>query len=139
MVDGSRCTKSKMPCSEASRPVMKVDHAVGLCGGVVVARREKLPCVRMRARFGRSAQCRSTNPGSMPSTPSTITCLPLARDRGDPHPASRVGNNTTSQANSRKADNRLPFHPCRRLDAEEPQSGGGDVFNPGIFHIELPV
>jgi hypothetical protein len=39
MVAGSRWTKSKMPCPPGSRPVMKFDHATGLCGGMVVPRR----------------------------------------------------------------------------------------------------
>ena len=38
-VAGSRCTKSKMPWPPGFIPVMKVDQATGLCGGMVVASR----------------------------------------------------------------------------------------------------
>ena len=98
---------------------MKVDQATGLCGGVVVAKRAKLPRSRSPARFGRSAQCRSTNPGSMPSTPITITCLPLATERARHPEAAMSINNNTAVTHSRKAYYRLSFHPRRILDAEQ--------------------
>src|ERR1035438_5623035 len=84
-VAGSRCTKSKMPCWSGSRPVMKVDQATGLCGGMVVPSRLKLPCCRSRARFGSVSQWRSTKFGSMPSMPSTITWGTLAGGRASRH------------------------------------------------------
>ena len=59
MVAGSRCTKSKMPWPPGSRPVMKVDQATGLCGGMVVPRRLKSPSRRRRSRLGSEGQWRS--------------------------------------------------------------------------------
>ena len=53
IVLGSRCTKSKMPCPPGSSPVMKVDQATGLCGGMVVASDEKPPLAARRARPGK--------------------------------------------------------------------------------------
>ena len=43
-VAGLRWTKSKMPCPPGSIPVVTLDQATGLCGGMVVARRLKSPC-----------------------------------------------------------------------------------------------
>ncbi len=51
-VSGWRWMKSKMPCSPGSRPVMNVDHATGLCGGVEVASGVKRPPSPSRARLG---------------------------------------------------------------------------------------
>ena len=35
--------KSKMPCAPGSRPVMKLDQATGLCGGIDVPSAAKPP------------------------------------------------------------------------------------------------
>ena len=43
IVFGSRWMKSKMPCSPGSRPVMNVDQATGLCGGIDVPSGAKPP------------------------------------------------------------------------------------------------
>ncbi len=51
-VAGSRWMKSKMPCAPGSRPVMKVDHATGLSGGVEVASGPKLPVAASVDRCG---------------------------------------------------------------------------------------
>jgi hypothetical protein len=64
---------------------MNVDQATGLCGGVVVFSRRKPPVSRRRARAGNSFQCRSTNSGSIPSTPRTITRFPCASERRHAH------------------------------------------------------
>ena len=67
--------KSKMPCPPGFVPVAKVDHATGVCAGVVVATRENAPSARSRWRFGSSpaASIVWTIVGSSPSSPITIT------------------------------------------------------------------
>ena len=60
----------------ASMPVVTVDQATGLCGGIVVRNRLKSPSLRNRSRFGSDAQCASRKAGSMPSIPSTIMRRP---------------------------------------------------------------
>ena len=52
IVFGSLWMKSKMPCPPGSRPVMKLDHATGLWGGIDVPRGEKVPLAASRAKFG---------------------------------------------------------------------------------------
>ena len=52
IVFGSRWMKSKMPWPPGSRPVMNVDHATGLCGGIVVSNGAKPPDAARRAKFG---------------------------------------------------------------------------------------
>ena len=52
MVFGSRWMKSKMPWPPGSSPVMKVDHATGLCGGIVVASGANVPVEARRANAG---------------------------------------------------------------------------------------
>jgi hypothetical protein len=44
--------KSKMPWPPGSRPVMNVDHATGLCGGMVVSSAANPPAATSRAKFG---------------------------------------------------------------------------------------
>ncbi len=72
---GSRWMKSKMPCPPGSIPVMKVDQATGLSGGMVVCSGLKSPVSIKRLKLGSSPSstncCSST--GSSPSTPSTST------------------------------------------------------------------
>ena len=71
-VAASRCTKSKMPCCAGLKPVIRLDQATGLCGGVVVASFLKLPLSLRCLKFGSSSQCLATKPGSIPSTPITM-------------------------------------------------------------------
>jgi hypothetical protein len=52
IVFGSRWMKSKMPWRPGSRPVMNVDQATGLCGGLAVASDAKVPRLASLARFG---------------------------------------------------------------------------------------
>ncbi len=61
IVFGSRWMKSKMPCAPGSRPVMNVDQATGLWGGIVVASRLNVPPdATTREKFGmRPAAIRS--------------------------------------------------------------------------------
>jgi hypothetical protein len=53
IVFGSRWMKSKMPWAPGSRPVMKLDQATGLCGGIEVASGAKPPLFASCARPGR--------------------------------------------------------------------------------------
>ena len=52
IVAGSRWMKSKMPCPSGGSPVMKLDHATGLCAGIEVASGAKLPAAATFAKFG---------------------------------------------------------------------------------------
>ncbi len=52
IVAASRWMKSKMPWPPASVPVMKSDHATGLCAGMAVPRAEKPPIFARRDRPG---------------------------------------------------------------------------------------
>ena len=51
--------KSKMPCPPGFVPVAKVDHATGVCAGVVVATRENAPSAQpLEVRqFSRGEHC----------------------------------------------------------------------------------
>src|SRR5262245_38897938 len=64
-----------MPCPPGLRPVTKVDHATGLCGGFAVPRDWKLPCSASFVKFGMTPffMSRSRISGSIPSTPRTNT------------------------------------------------------------------
>src|SRR5262245_14157659 len=64
-----------MPCPPGLRPVTKVDHATGLCGGFAVPRDWKLPCFASFVKFGMTPffMSRSRISGSIPSTPRTNT------------------------------------------------------------------
>ena len=53
---GSRWMKSKMPWPPGSSPVMNVDHATGLCGGIDVPSGANPPVAARRAKFG-SRRC----------------------------------------------------------------------------------
>src|ERR1700733_5697300 len=79
--------KSKMPCPPAFIPVMTFDHATGLCGGMLVVNFLNEPSCASLAKFGilPSAMNLVRRPGSMPSTPSTISFLSLS-----PSPRARV-------------------------------------------------
>src|SRR6185437_10804948 len=162
-VSGSRSTKSKTPCPVGFIPVMNVDQATGLCGGVVVARRLNSPSCRRRFRFGRSAQCLSRKPGSMPSIPRTTIRFPCALDNtfsvwhDISANAARMQmaadkyrlNRKTAVALFRRltaakrlhvglADidtQRLAFHPARRLQSEQTQRGRGHVFDSRIIGL----
>ena len=46
--------KSKMPWVPGLAPLMKVDQATGLCGGMLVRRGEKWPVRDSFAKFGSS-------------------------------------------------------------------------------------
>src|SRR5579864_8914801 len=98
-----------MPWPSGSIPVMKVDHATGLCGGVVVCSGLKSPWRRSRARLGSALQCCWTNCGSIPSTPRTMTRGPLAWLGETPQPAARM--KTPTNAHRR---NRSPIRTIRR-------------------------
>ena len=74
--------KSKIPCPPAFMPVIRFDHATGLCGGMLVVSRRNDPFSASAEKFGilpSDMNCFS-NCGSMPSMPMTITFLPAARD-----------------------------------------------------------
>ena len=53
IVFGSRWMKSKMPWPPASMPVMKLDQATGLWGGIDVPRGWNAPWAARRERLGR--------------------------------------------------------------------------------------
>ena len=78
IVFGSRWTKSKMPWPPGSSPVMKLDQATGLCGGMDVPSGAKWPVVASREKFGmRPRAMRSRVSCSRAHrTPSTMTRLP---------------------------------------------------------------
>ena len=44
--------KSKMPCPPAFIPVIKFDHATGLCGGMLVVSRRNDPCEASLEKLG---------------------------------------------------------------------------------------
>ena len=65
--------KSKIPCPRGSSPVMKVDQATGLWGGMVVASGVDPPEAARASKWGMrpAARSRERISGSMPSIPST--------------------------------------------------------------------
>src|SRR5579872_3553803 len=130
-----------MPWPSGSIPVMNVDHATGLCGGVVVCSGLKSPWRRSRSRLGSAFQCCWTNCGSIPSTPRTITRRPDACEPETPQPAASTSTGSRKYAgeNLRKAENRFPFHPGRRLDAEQLERRGRHIFDAWIFRLHLKV
>src|SRR5690242_18452474 len=130
-----------MPCSAGSIPVMNVDHATGLCGGMVVSRRLKSPLRRRRSRFGSTVQWAATNFGSMPSMPRTMTFLPFACEPEAPQPALSAATRMRKNVGDvlRVTENRGPFHPCRRLDAEQFECRRRHVFDTRIFRVDLTV
>src|SRR6266849_10120661 len=67
--------KSKIPCPPAFMPVIRFDHATGLCGGMLVVNRRKDPCSASRAKFGNlpSAMNFVSRSGSSPSIPRMIS------------------------------------------------------------------
>src|ERR1035441_7538178 len=66
--------KSKIPCPPAFIPVIRFDHATGLCGGILVVSRRNDPWAASRAKFGilPSAINLVSRSGSSPSTPRMI-------------------------------------------------------------------
>lgn len=66
--------KSKIPCPPGSIPVMKLDHATGLCGGRLVRSRRKSPSFRNLWKEGSfpcsMKSCKTA--GSIPSKPSMM-------------------------------------------------------------------
>jgi hypothetical protein len=71
--------KSKIPCPPAFIPVIKFDHATGLCGGILVVSSRNDPRCASAEKFGIFPSCinRRSSCGSMPSIPSTISfCSP---------------------------------------------------------------
>src|ERR1700722_4475610 len=69
--------KSKIPCPPAFIPVMRFDHATGLCGGMLVVNRRNDPCSARREKFGilPSAMNFVSSSGSIPSMPRMIIFL----------------------------------------------------------------
>src|SRR5215471_20721033 len=125
-------------------PVMNVDQATGLCGGVVVFNCSKLPWRRRPSRWGSALQCRWTNCGSMPSTPSTMTRGMLFCDPETPQPT-RNASSRDGRAQARmyggsgKVEDRFPFHPIRRLNPEQLECRGRHVLNAGILCLHLTI
>src|SRR5580658_650272 len=66
--------KSKIPCPPAFIPVIRFDHATGLCGGMLVVNFRNDPCSASRAKFGilPSAMNFMSRSGSRPSIPRMI-------------------------------------------------------------------
>src|ERR1035438_985417 len=66
--------KSKIPCPPAFIPVIRFDHATGLCGGILVVKRRNDPRSAKREKFGilPSAMNFVSRSGSSPSTPRMI-------------------------------------------------------------------
>ena len=72
--------KSKMPCPPASMPVIKLDQATGLCGGMLVPSSRNEPCSASFEKFGifPSAMNCFKSRGSMPSMPRMMSfCSPF--------------------------------------------------------------
>src|SRR5688572_5183841 len=146
--------KSNMPCPPTSMPVMKLDQATGLCGGIVVARRRNSPFWRSRFRLGRSSQRLSKNSGSIPSTPRTIMRLPAALASLWPQPIQNNGDaaSTSAAVNAarvtvpscgslacREAEKGVSFHVARLFQPEQAERGGGEILNTRIDGVYLTV
>ena len=74
-VAGSRWMKSNRPWPPGFMPVIRLAHATGLCGGMLVCRGRKLPCAARAAKCGISPaamNCRRSS-GSMPSMPRIMS------------------------------------------------------------------
>src|SRR5271166_3818527 len=103
--------KSKIPCPPAFIPVIRFDHATGLCGGMLVVKRRNDPCSASRAKFGilPSAMNFVSRSGSSPSTPRMIIFLeaiapPRAcwQERSRLAPAAHRASRHTTQRSFRK-------------------------------------
>src|ERR1700694_1146407 len=100
--------KSKMPCPPAFIPVIRFDHATGLCGGMLVVKRRKEPRSARREKLGilPSAMNFVSKSGSRPSTPRMIIFLdPTAPPRACPHEASsnrQAALEASTKANTRR-------------------------------------
>src|SRR3954452_3244038 len=102
-------------------PVINVDHATGLCGGMVVASRLNSPSLASLSRLGRELIWASTNFGSIPSIPSTMTLGVLDFESARLQPAwANAPANIAKQPRNVKAsrmnflrevEDRLAFHP----------------------------
>ena len=78
-------------------------------------------CCASRARFGSASQCRSTNPGSMPSTPITINFLAGAASPGSRQRQQQLAiRQPYATATSGSA-----FHPRRRRQSRKGRSAVG--------------
>src|SRR5437588_5527103 len=67
--------KSKMPCPPAFMPVIRFDHATGLCGGMLVVSKRNESVRASVEKFGilpSAVNCRRRS-GSMPSIPRMIS------------------------------------------------------------------
>ena len=95
-----------MPWPPGFVPVANVDHATGVCAGVVVANRAEPPDARRRARCGNSPalSISSTMVGSNPSSPRTI----VRRARGTRALAS-AARRVLSHADRAHARHPLPY------------------------------
>src|SRR5271166_1922037 len=98
--------KSKIPCPPAFIPVIRFDHATGLCGGILVVKRRNDPCAASRAKFGilPSAMNFVSRSGSSPSTPRIIifrdpTAPPRScrQEKSRPKPARHEASRHTSR------------------------------------------
>src|SRR5690242_19225895 len=133
-----------MPWPSGSMPVMNVDQATGLCGGVAVPSGLKDPSRRRRSRWGSALQCCWTNCGSMPSTPSTMTRGIFFCEPEMPQAARNASGKSEKKrkrfsGGSRKTENRFPFHPGRRLHAEQLERRGRHILDAGILRIHFAI
>src|SRR5579871_2977138 len=96
---------------------MKVDHATGLCGGMVVSKRLNSPCWASLARLGSEDQCCSKKLGSMPSMPKTMTFLPEATTEWRAQPDSASSPVTSASLRREFVLPSMPVFPLRTIAA----------------------
>ena len=130
-----------------SRPVMKVDQATGLCGGIDVPSDPNSPWRPGCEKFG-SRPCAMRvpcRPKSSPSKPSTITRRPRAvvpHRRGERECDGRRTGRLAAARDRARARRQVPTkpvdvergRPCTgRLDAEQPERRRRDVDEGRVF------
>ena len=106
-----------MPCPAGSRPVMKVDQATGLWGGMVVASGTNPPEAARASKWGMRPAAISLVriSGSMPSIPSTSSGGASSCPRGPHPPAGRRAGPSARRAAP------APDHQLRRRNRRLPE------------------
>lgn len=109
--------KSKMPWPPAFMPVIRFDHATGLCGGMLVVKRRNEPCSARRAKFGilPSAINLVRRSGSSPSTPRMIILGAAEAPSACRHDRREM--DAAPPRTSRQSDRMTRFNDGRVMDA----------------------
>ena len=146
IVFGSRWMKSKMPCAPGSRPVMKVDHATGLCGGIVVPSGANAP------RLREPLEIRHPPARHQVARERVVHAVEAEHDHARSRcAAGRCRRRRDQKHRNRREDARVArtlmrapcsgraVHVSRRFDAEQAQRGRRDVDQRRLLVVDVPV